>query len=64
MVLTSVIGLIPYGKFEVRFDERARLFVVLKGPKVVFRGRSKGKAIRMAIKLDKKIVKKNDRRAK
>lgn len=57
MVLTSIIGLIPYGKFEVKLDERRNLFVVVKGSKPVFRTKSRGKAIRMAIKLDKKLIK-------
>lgn len=65
MVLTSIIGLISYGKFEVKFDERKNLFVVVKGSKVVFRSKSRGKAIRKAIKLDKKSRKnKNWRKGK
>jgi len=65
MVLTSVIGLIPYGRFEVKFDERNNVFVVLKGSKKVFKTKSRGKAIRRAIKLDKKSKKnKNWRKSK
>lgn len=55
MVLTKVEGFVPYGEFKIRFDERNNLFVVVKGKsKIVFRSKSKGKVIRMAIKLDKK----------
>ncbi len=64
MVLTSIIGLIPYGEFEVKFDGRKNLFAVVKQNKIVFKSRSKGKAIRQAIKLDKKSNKKKKRRKK
>lgn len=64
MVLTGVIGLIPYGDFEVKFDERKNLFVVVKGNKPVFKSKTRGKAIRKAIKLDKKFRNKQKRREK
>lgn len=58
MVLATIKELVPYGKFEVKFDERRNLFVVVKNSQIVFRNKSIGKAIRMAIKLNKKSVKK------
>lgn len=57
MVLTAIEGLIPYGAFEVKFNKKKRLFVVVKNSQIVFKSKLKGKAIKKAINLSKKFKK-------
>lgn len=60
MGFETLADLIPYGKFTVKFDVRKDIFAVFKKNKIVFKTKSKNKAIRKAIKLDKKSKRKKN----